>query len=163
MPAKLLMKMQNWLLFQLLNLCECLFLPQFLSHRRKQLRTQFKLFYLLNRLLQQLLRQKWFEMFFIGEAFPKLVLPVGKCVIFYLTLGALIPKKLKNQIWENKYVDLWYIYRVIAVGENKQDISLNISKQGTSTVVSLQQNDQQKATLSISHWLTAFILSWMFT
>ena len=91
-----------------------------------------------------------------GEAFPKLVLPVGKCVSYDLTLGALIPEKLKNQIWDNKYVDLWHIYRVIAVGENKQDISLNISKQGTSTVVNLQQKDQQRAMLSISQWLTAF-------
>ena len=36
MPAKLLMKVQNWLLFQLLNLFGYLFLPQFLSNRRKQ-------------------------------------------------------------------------------------------------------------------------------
>ena len=91
-----------------------------------------------------------------GEAFPKLVLPVGKCVSYDLTLGALIPEKLKNQIWDNKYVDLWHIYRVIAMGENKQDISLNISKQGTSTVVNLQQKDQQRAMLSISQWITAF-------
>ena len=90
------------------------------------------------------------------EAFPKLVLPVGKCVSYDLTLGALIPEKIKNQIWDNKYVDLWHIYRVIAVGENKQDISLNISKQGTSTVVNLQQKDQQRAMLSMSQWLTAF-------
>lgn len=42
------------------------------------------------------------------------------------------------------------IYKLQSMGDTKQDISINISKQGMSTVVNVQPKDYQKMVLSIA-------------
>ena len=101
----------------------------------------------------------------VGESVDKLLngmpadsnaMPLSQCHTYGLTLSALVPDKIKSQIWDRKYVDFFQLYLIQSRGKNKQDFAVNISNQGPSTVVKVQPKQLQGTELTIGQWLTAF-------
>ncbi|MES9972121.1 MAG: hypothetical protein ABW092_18970, partial [Candidatus Thiodiazotropha sp.] len=84
------------------------------------------------------------------------VLPISQCHTYGSSLSALVPDKIKSQIWDNKYVEMAQLYQIQVRGEIKQDFAVNITNQGPSTVVKVQPKQMQGSDLSINTWLTAF-------
>ena len=100
----------------------------------------------------------------VGESVDKLfngmpadsnAMPLSQCHTYGLTLSALVPDKIKSQIWDKKYVDLSQLYLIQSRGGIKQDFAVNISNQGPSTVVKVQPKQLQGTDLTIGRWLTA--------
>lgn len=83
-------------------------------------------------------------------------LPLNQSFFYGLSLSALVPDKIKSQIWDKKFLEMSQLYQIQTRGEIKQDVSVNISNQGSSTLVKVQPKQTQGHDLSISQWLTAF-------
>ena len=83
-------------------------------------------------------------------------MPLSQCHSYGLALSALVPDKIKSQIWDKKYIEMSQLYQIQSRGEVKQDFAVNISNQGPSTVVKVQPKQLQGSDLSIGQWLTAF-------
>lgn len=83
-------------------------------------------------------------------------LPLNQSFFYGLSLSALVPDKIKSQIWDKTFLEMSQLYQIQTRGEIKQDVSVNISNQGSSTLVKVQPKQTQGHDLSISQWLTAF-------
>ena len=83
-------------------------------------------------------------------------LPLNQSYSYGLSLSALVPEKIKEKIWDKKYVEMAQLYQIQTRGEVKHDFSVYISNQGPSTLVKVQPKQTQGQELSINQWLTAF-------
>ena len=83
-------------------------------------------------------------------------LSLSQCHNYGSSLSALIPDKLKSQIWDKKYIEMAKLDQIQVSGEIKQDFTVNITNQGASTVVTVQPRQWHGTDISIGHWLTAF-------
>ena len=63
----------------------------------------------------------------VGESVDKLfngmpadsnAMPLSQCHTYGLTLSALVPDKIKSQIWDKKYIDLSQLYQIQSRGRN---------------------------------------------